>query len=89
MTDIKCLVHCSGISTYEVNFGGKKGIGGIVEFSFNYANQDPKHPNYRFFASTPEGKIEMHIDNPAALREFETGKDYSILLHPIDSNLPE
>lgn len=84
MQQVKCLVHCSGISTFESNYGGESGIGGVVKFSFNYHNQDKDHPNHVYFDATPGGEISMTINNPEALKQFVTGKDYSMLLTMID-----
>ncbi len=83
-TQVKALVHCSGINTFECEYKGVKGIGGTVNFSFNYHNQDDKHPNRIYFDSTPCGDLSMQINNPEALKHFTPGKDYSMLLTQID-----
>lgn len=82
MTDVMCLVHCDGVTTFECKYNNKPAIGRIVKFSFNYHNQDPKHPNYNFFESTPGGSIEIHINNPEAGILLEPGKDYELTFHP-------
>jgi hypothetical protein len=41
-------------------------------------NDDPGHPNRSFWEATPNGKIEMQINNPSALQQFEVGKEYYV-----------
>lgn len=81
---IKCLVHCSGIDTSESHYKEKSVIAGNVKFSFNYHNQDPKHPNYDYFDATPSGELVMFIQNPEALKRLNVGKDYELVLTEID-----
>lgn len=38
--------------------------------------------NARFTQATPWGTVEMGIDNPAALQQFEVGKSYYADFHP-------
>ena len=38
--------------------------------------------NARFTQATPWGRIEMGIDNPKALKQFEAGKEYYVDFHP-------
>jgi hypothetical protein len=39
-------------------------------------NADPE--NVRFTKATPWGEIKMSIDNPAAMEQFEAGKQYYV-----------
>ncbi|MFP3186793.1 MAG: hypothetical protein RXR52_36625 [Paraburkholderia sp.] len=42
-----------------------------------YASYDPSIPeDQRFAKATPSGSFEMTVDNPAALEQFELGKQY-------------
>lgn len=38
--------------------------------------------NARFTKATPWGRVEMGIDNPSALSQFEVGKYYYADFHP-------
>jgi hypothetical protein len=43
------------------------------------AEYDPDLPeDQRYTEATPTGTIEMHVDNPAALQQFEIGKSYYV-----------
>ena len=84
MEQVKALVHCAGINTSETSYKNKVGIGGLVKFSFNYHNQDEKHPNFEYFEATPSGGLEMYINNPDAMARLTVGKDYELILREID-----
>lgn len=84
MEQVKALVHCSGIDTNESSYHQKTVIAGNVKFSFNYHNQDPKHPNFDYFDATPSGSLQMYIQNPDALKRLTVGKDYELILREID-----
>lgn len=46
---------------------------------------DPSLPeDQRFAKATPSGHIEMQVDNPAALEQFELGKSYNVDFTPCD-----
>ncbi len=51
-----------------------------VKFDTQYDEDTPE--NQRFTKYTPWGSIEMGIDNPAALEQFEVGKNYYIDFSP-------
>jgi hypothetical protein len=51
--------------------------GAKIEMTPVYSD-DPEHPNRSFWEATPNGKIEMQINNPAALQQFEVGKEYYV-----------
>lgn len=89
MEQVKCIVHCSGIDTNESMYHNKKVIAGNIKFSFNYHNQDPKHPNYDFFDATPSGSLQMYIQNPEALKRLDVGKDYELILREIDPEVKQ
>lgn len=45
-------------------------------------SEDPDHPNKAFWQATPNGKIEMQINNPSAIQQFEIGKEYYVEFSP-------
>ncbi len=59
-----------------------KNPGKRLVFSPKY---DPAIPeDQRFATATPSGRFEMHVDNPAALVQFEIGQQYYIDFNPAD-----
>lgn len=55
----------------------------VVTFTTVYepdASKDPQ--NARFTKATPNGTIQMAIDNPAAIAQFEVGKNYFVVFSP-------
>lgn len=58
--------------TKYAQFGGAR-----IEMSPVYSN-DPEHPNRAFWEATPNGRIEMQINNPSAIQNFEVGKEYYV-----------
>ncbi len=63
--------------TQYSRFGGIK-----VEMTPVYPNDDPSHPNKTFWEATPNGKIEMQINNPSAIAQFEVGREYYVDFSP-------
>lgn len=66
---------------------GKFVLREVIRYSFGgdsrelvfYAQYDPDLPeDQRYAEATPSGKIEMNVDNPAALAQFELGKAYYV-----------
>ena len=55
----------------------------ILVFSAVYDDGTPE--NQRFAKSTPSGSIEMAVDNPSALEQFEIGKSYYIDFTPVSA----
>lgn len=53
-----------------------------LRFDAQYDSSIPE--DRRFEKATPSGHCEMQIDNPAALEQFELGKDYYIDFTPAD-----
>lgn len=50
-----------------------------------HASYDPSIPeDQRFQQATPSGTFEMQCDNPAALAQFEMGKQYYFDITPAD-----
>lgn len=62
--------------TKYAHFAGAK-----IEMAPVYSN-DPEHPNRIFWEATPNGKIEMQINNPSAIQQFEVGKEYYVDFSP-------
>lgn len=68
---VRAKVTCEGIE------------GNAVKFRTVYepdASKDTE--NARFTTATPWGEIRLGIDNPAALSQFETGKEYYVDFTP-------
>ena len=68
---VRAKVTCNGI------------VGNKVTFNTVYepdASKDTE--NARFTKATPWGTIELGIDNPAALEQFESGKMYYVDFSP-------
>lgn len=58
-------------SVTEHTWGGK-----TLKFTTQYDASIPE--DQRFQKATPSGTIEMQVDNPAALAQFQLGKSYYI-----------
>ena len=43
---------------------------------------DGSDENKSFWKHTPSGRLEMSIDNPAAVEQFEVGKEYYLDFTP-------
>ena len=57
--------------------------GNAVEFTTVYEPDEKKSPeNASFTKATPWGSIRMGIDNPAALEQFQPGKEYYVDFTP-------
>lgn len=49
-----------------------------------YAQYDPSIPeDLRYAKHTPSGRVEMQVDNPAALAAFEIGHFYYLDFSPV------
>ena len=60
----------------EIHQHAWSGDGRTLIFTAEY---DPDLPEDQKYAkATPSGKIEMGVDNPAALQQFELGKSYYV-----------
>jgi hypothetical protein len=67
----------------KVNCTAKSG--GSVTFTTVYETDDQKGAdpeNVRFTNATPWGEIKLGIDNPAALDQFEVGRQYYVDFTP-------
>lgn len=62
--------------TKYARFAGVK-----IEMCPVYSNE-PEHPNKAFWEATPNGKIEMQINNLSAAEQFEVGKEYYVDFSP-------
>jgi hypothetical protein len=62
-------------------WGGKR-----LKFSCEYDSTIPE--DQRFQKATPSGSIEMQIDNPAAVEQFELGKTYYADFTPAAAPVP-
>lgn len=70
---VRAKVTCNGID------------GNAVNFSTVYEPDSQRDAeNARFTKATPWGEIRMGIDNPAALSQFEKGKQYYVDFTPAD-----
>lgn len=70
---VRAKVTCNGVEGNKVTFDT------VYEPD---ASRDTE--NARFTKATPWGKIEMGIDNPAALEQFKAGKQYYVDFTPAD-----
>ena len=52
-------------------------------FSAQYDQNTPE--DQRYSKATPTGRLEMQVDNPAALEQFQLGKAYYIDFTPVES----
>lgn len=43
-----------------------------------------REENEKFWQATPNGRIELHIDNPAAAEQFQAGDPYYVTFEPAD-----
>ena len=56
-----------------------------VKFRTVYESNTSKDTeNARFTKATPWGTIELGIDNPIAINQFEVGKSYYVDFHPVN-----
>jgi len=76
---VRAKLHLTSMTTYE--WGGKK-----LRFDTRYDSSIPE--DQRFQKATPTGSIEMQIDNPIALDQFEMGKDYYVDFSPVPVPVP-
>src|SRR5687768_17112518 len=63
--------------------------GNAVQFTTVYepdASKDTE--NARFTKATPWGEIKLGIDNPAALEQFQVGKEYYVDFTPVPAAEP-
>ncbi len=59
--------------------------GTTITFRTVYEPPDERDTeNQRFTQATPWGQIELGIDNPLALAQFEEGKSYYVDFSPAD-----
>lgn len=64
----------------EIHQSAWAGDGRTLIFQAQYDPDSPEDQKYAQF--TPTGRIEMHVDNPAALQQFELGKAYYVDFTP-------
>lgn len=55
-----------------------------VRMSTVYEDPSLDTENARFTKATPWGSVELGIDNPAALAQFQVGKEYYADFHPAE-----
>jgi hypothetical protein len=68
---IRAKLTVTAVTEYNNNNGGK-----TVKLTCVY---DPSIPeDRRFSQATPNGSMELHITNPAALEQFKTGKTFYV-----------
>lgn len=66
---VRAKLHLTTMTNHE--WGGK-----TLRFDTRYDDTIPE--DQRFQKATPSGHVELMIDNPAALSQFELGKDYYV-----------
>ncbi len=62
----------------EHSWGGK-----TLLFETRYDDSIPE--DQRFQKATPSGKVELNIDNPSALGQFEIGQHYYVDFNPVSA----
>lgn len=67
---VRAKVHLVSETVYEGSTSKK------LHFETRYDTSIPE--DQRFQKATPWGGVDMQIDNPAAIAQFELGKDYYI-----------
>lgn len=68
---VRAKVVCQAIGDQEVNFNT------VYEEDSTISDE-----NVRFTEATPWGVIQLGINNPAALEQFEVGKEYYVDFTP-------
>lgn len=68
---VRAKVQCNGVKDNSVSFNT------VYE-----PDETKDKENARFTKATPWGEIKLGIDNPDALRQFESGKYYYIDFTP-------
>jgi hypothetical protein len=64
-----------------VNAPQPYGIGNLIVLEPRY---DPDLPeDQRYMSATPSGKVELRVDNPAALAEFAVGQAFYLDFTPV------
>jgi hypothetical protein len=71
---VRAKVTCRGVTDNEVSF-----------HTVYEPDSEKDSENARFTKATPWGEIKLGIDNPAALTQFEAGKDYYVDFTPATS----
>jgi hypothetical protein len=71
----RCTEKTSRTSTHS--YSGEPGLHDSEEVKFN-AVYGPGNEHWSKF--TPSGELKMQITNPAALSQFEVGKDYLLTI---------
>ena len=76
--NVRCKMTCFYISPIDPNFpdGARE-----VRFTAVYAQSSDLQKlsdNTNFWKYTPQGTIQMTIDNPVALAQFEEGKEFYV-----------
>lgn len=67
---VRAKFFVSDINVYSINPPQRK-----ITFKPVYST-DPNHENKQFWDATPQGDLNMTINNPAAAEFFEPGKEY-------------
>lgn len=55
----------------------------VLVFAASYDSSIPE--DVKFAQATPSGRLEMQVDNPAALAKFELGKYYYLDFNPVEA----
>lgn len=65
---VRCKFVCIGVNREDPT----------VHATFNAvtATDDPESENSRFWRWTPNGRLDLYIDNPDASNDFKEGEEY-------------
>lgn len=78
---IRAKMHCYGVETSEGQWKGKPALARKVKLSMVYPSKDCPE-NQLFVEASPFGNFEITIQNPAAAKDIEVGKDYYVDIGP-------
>lgn len=71
MSSTRCKFRCGTV--IDNGYGGK-----TVNLNAMWAPNDPDSENGKFWTATPNGLIQLQINNPDGAAIFETGADYYV-----------
>jgi hypothetical protein len=74
---VRAKMRLTSIQQHEWNQGQTK----TLRFQCEYDTTTPE--DQRFQKATPSGEIQMMVDNPEALKQFELGRHYYVDFSPV------
>lgn len=79
---VRAKFYCTSItkSAWSPNKPATQVAVTFAPVPFDHAN--PNSENSRFWKASPSGELRLSIDNPAAVEQFEVGKEYILDFTP-------